>query len=129
MSKIIHRDKFLNGRMTPEELHREMAFPIGSTCRGCGRPPTIAIRSFAEEAEMFSRDPNLMVLAKTDPDTYGKMLVKTKAGRFIKLGEIYSCPTCAPEAEKAAAKHPSWCFVEVDRGPGPDRIMMGAGGR
>ncbi len=129
MSKIIHRDRFMGGRMTAEELHREMSFPVGSTCRGCGRAPTIAIRSFAEEKEMLSRDPGLKVLAMTDPDTYGKMLVKTKAGRFIKLGEVYSCTSCAPEAEKAAAKHPSWCFVEVDRGPGPDRIMIGAGGR
>lgn len=125
MSRIIHTRKFMQGSCTPEELHQELSFPPGSKCKLCGRPPMIAIRSFAEEKEMLNRDPNLIVLAKTDPTKYASMTITTRSGRYLRLGEVFACRSCAPQAEREAAHHPSWCFVDVDRGPGPDVIVSG----
>lgn len=123
--QIIHSKRFMDGQITPEELHQSLAFPIGAKCKLCGRPPMIAIRSYGEEAEMIKRDQNLRIFATVDPEKYASMLIKTKAGRFIRIGEVYACSHCAPQAEREAAHHPSWCFVDIDRGPGPDRVVVG----
>lgn len=122
---IIHSTKFLGGAMTPEELHQSMAFPVGSKCRLCGRPPMIALRSYGEEAEMLKRDSMLRVLATAQPESYAKMLIRTKSGRYLRIGEVYACKQCAPQAEREAAHHPSWCFVDIDAGPGPDKVVVG----
>lgn len=116
----------MGGMMTPAELHRELAFPLNAKCQ-CGNRPVLTIRSFAEEKEMLKRDPGLTVLCRTDPVKYAHMRVKTRMGTFLRLAEVYACATCGPLAERTAAKHPSWCFVEIDRGPKADYLSVGFG--
>ncbi|TXH57455.1 MAG: hypothetical protein E6Q97_04440 [Desulfurellales bacterium] len=125
MSKVIHRKKFQDGRETPQEMHSRLAFPVGAKCSGCGGPPLIKIRSFAEEDELLKRDPRLKILQLVNPENYASMRLKTKMGYYLRLGEVYACSRCGPEAERAAAKHPSWVFCDIDRGPNPLKIVIG----
>lgn len=123
--KIIHRKQFMDGRYTPQELHSALAFPIGAKCLGCGAPPLTTIKTFAEEAEMLKRDPRLKILFMADPDKYMSMRLVTKMGPYLRIAEVYACPKCTPEAERAAAKHPSWCFVSIDHGPAALKLVIG----
>ena len=127
MSMVLHRKKFMNGEMTPQEMHSKYAFPVGAKCAGCGGPPLVTIRSFAEEAEMLKRDPRLKVLQLVEPEKYGSIPLGTKMGAYLRISEVFACASCAPDAERAAAKHPSWCFVDINRGPAEMRIVVGPG--
>lgn len=126
-NKTLHRTKFANGLMTPQEMHSKYAFPVGAKCVGCGGPPLVTIRSFAEEAEMLKRDPRLKLLQLVEPEKYGAMRLRTKMGAYLRIAEVYACVRCAPEAERAAAKHPSWCFCDINRGPAEMKIVVGPG--
>lgn len=123
MGKI--RKKFMDGRMTPQEAHSKWGFPVGAKCAHCGAPPLVSIRSFAEEAEMLKRDPMLKILQAAEPEKYQAMQLRTKQGMYLRIAVAYACAQCARAAEKAAAKHPSWMFVDVDRGPDPLKIVVG----
>ena len=125
MSKTIHRKQFMDGRMTPQEAHSRWAFPIGAKCAGCGGAPLITIRTFAEEDEMLKRDPRLKILQMADPEKYGAMQMRTKMGKYLRIAEVYACARCGPEAERAAAKHPSWCFADICRGPEALKLVVG----
>jgi hypothetical protein len=113
--KTIHRKQFMGGRVTPQELHSALAFPVGAKCVGCGGPPLTTIRTFAEEAEMLKRDPRLKILC----------MALTKMGPYLRLAEVYACSRCTPEAERAAAKHPSWCFCDINYGPEALKLVIG----
>lgn len=121
------RTKFMDGRMTPQEAHSKWGFPVGAKCAYCSKPPLISIRSFAEESEMLKRDPMLKVLQMVEPEKYLSMRLKTKMGNYLRVAVAYACQECSREAEKAAAKHPSWMFVDIDRGPSVMKIVIGPG--
>jgi hypothetical protein len=53
-------------------------------------------------------------------------VIPTKYGAMVLISDAYACDHCKKDLEKAAAKHPSWCIVEIDRGP-KDKIQVGAG--
>ena len=126
-AKNIHIEKFMGGRMTPRDVHAQLAFPFGSKCKYCSNPPAAKLTSFAEEAEMLKRDPNLKIHAKTEPDKYSQMRVKFQPGWFLRINCVYACRNCLPGAEKAAAKLPSWVYVDIDRGPAELPIVSGYG--
>ena len=46
-----------------------------------------------------------------------------KHGKHVRVGCAYSCDICRPTLEKEAAKAPSWAVVEINDGPGKDRII------
>lgn len=121
------RKKFMDGNMTPQEAHSKWGFPAGARCAICKRPPLISIRTFAEEGEMLKRDPMLKVLRSADPEKYLSMRLQTKSGPYLRISCVYACGQCSPTAEKAAARHPSWMFVDVDRGPDVMKIVIGPG--
>lgn len=121
------RDKFMGGTITPEELHQELSFPIGARCQGCGGPPLVKYTSFADEAEMLKRDPNLLVCRTAEPEKYQSMRLVNRHGVFLRISMTYACRGCSKDADKAAAKHPDWVVVLIDRGPGPDKLVFGPG--
>jgi len=127
VAKNIHIEKFMGGRMTPRDVHAQLAFPFGSKCKYCSNPPAAKLTSFAEEAEMLKRDPALKIHAKAEPDKYSQMRVKFKPGWFLRINSVYACRSCLPGAEKAAAKLPSWVYVDIDRGPAELPIVSGYG--
>lgn len=76
---------------------------------------------------MLKRDPALRIHKAAEPEKYAQMRTRFKPGWFIRLNVIYACPSCLPDAEKAAAKLPSWVYVDIDRGPKDIPIMVGYG--
>jgi len=126
-NKNIHMNKFMGGRMSPKELHAKLAFPLNAKCHYCEKRPIAKLTSFAEEDEMLRRDPNLKIHKAAEPDKYAQMRTKFKPGWFLKINCVYACPDCLPSAEKAAARLPSWVYVDIDRGPKDIPIVSGYG--
>lgn len=120
-----HNRKFMNGEMTPEECHQKYAFAKGTKCAGCGRPPLSTIRVLYPLDELVKRDGNFVgTMLMKDPEAFKKMCVETTEGILVRVSTVYACKSCTPAAERAAAKgSPSWCVVEINRGPGPDKLV------
>jgi len=126
----LHMRKF--GRTTgesPQEMHARIAWH-GRRCQACGGPPAILIRVLAPFKELYERAPDtLTVMANSDPEHPGQLpIIPTQYGPMLRTSEIVACARCAPSAEKAAAHGPSWCLVEIDRGPDPTgKVSVGRG--
>jgi len=118
------KKKFMDGRMSPEDVHQRLAFKPGSRCLYCSKPPMTRATVLAPLDEVKKRDPSIQDLSLARPDLFLAMLVQTKHGPHVRISEVYSCKECTPALEKAVAKHPSWCIVDFDRGPGADRIVV-----
>lgn len=113
--EVVHIKKFDGGRSTPDEMHRKFAFGP-RRCHSCGGPPAIRIKVLMEAKEMLARSPDvaatIIALNKEGPFL---PTVATKYGPMVLVSDICACDLCKTEAEKAAAKGPSWCIVEIDR--------------
>ncbi len=126
-NRVVFKRKLFDGRRTAEEEFRRLAFPPGATCAVCSSPKVaIQIVLFAELSELEKRDPGGMAaLAATNPQGLHALLVPTRYGvTFIRLKVAHACDRCKVTAERAAAKHPSWMYVDIKRGPGPDKIVI-----
>jgi hypothetical protein len=117
---VLHTKKLFGGLETAMEVHQRVAW-ANARCP-CGKRPIIRILSFASVYEANRRWSPLQfeTLRARHPD--GNLpLVRTAWGVMIKVGEVYGCSEHQREAERAAAKHPDWVHVHIDRGPEPDR--------
>lgn len=120
-----HMKKFMGGRYTPNEVHR--AVGIRKKCSVCSQPAAIRIKVYASLEEMIKRNPNFVAaIMASNPDGQFVPTIDTKWGKMMKLSDVGACDNCKTEAEKVAAKHPDWCFVEIDRGV-KDVIQSGYG--
>lgn len=130
----LHRKKFMGGRMSAEEVHAKLAFPPGCRCNGCGKPPQIRAITMAPLDEVKKRDPDfdqlsaLALINAEAAERFYKMCVQIKGSdgkpqTYIRLSTAYACKSCGPAMERALAKGPSWVIVEINRGPGPDKII------
>lgn len=128
MSTTIHRRKLFGGRCTAEEFHRAHAFPVGARCAGC-RSTKVGVRAqvLVPLAELRARDPMADLAMTADPAGFARVLVQTVHGPHVRLSTVYACDRCAPSMERALAKQPSWVIVDINRGPGPDKLVRGAG--
>lgn len=122
--EILHIKKFMGGRVTPEELHRAIGLRV--KCSGCGQPAAIRIRVLVELAELTKRQPEFVAaVAASNPEGPSVPTVATKYGPMVKVSDTGACALCRKTAEVAAARGaPSWCIVDIDRGPGPDRPQV-----
>lgn len=140
---IIHRKKLFGGRQTAQEVHAQHAFPPHATCAGCHAPynklqtrviilmPLDEMRKRDREFDEIFNAAELAAKAGK-PETLAKLhdrLVPTKHGPHVRISTTYGCEACTPELERAAAKAPSWCIVDINRGPGKDKAVAGWGGR
>ncbi len=127
--------------MDTEEYHARNAFPKWARCEGCkGKnlmtrviilmPIDEARKRDGELDEMFK---HAELLAKAgDPSVWQRLkgrLVDTKHGQHIRISTVYACKACTPALEREVAKAPSWVIVDINRGPGADKPLSGAGGR
>jgi hypothetical protein len=116
MADNIHRKQFANGRLTPIEMHRKLAFR--GKCKTCGGPPAIHIKVFVEVKDLQQRQPHLCALiCAQNPDGPFIPITPMTYGQMVMVSELYACDNCKAEAEKAAARGPNWCLVEISRGP------------
>lgn len=126
-NKIIHRKKFQDGTIDPITFHQKYAFKPGDKCIGCGAPPLIRIHTYGDYKVMMEKDPALTVLKNEKPELFYDMIMQSKWGPMFRISEAFACKSCSPWAEKAAAKHPDWVYVFIDRGPDPDKLVFGPG--
>ena len=91
----------------------------------CQNRPYITIRVYVTEKDALEKLPLIAVLKKMDPDGYSQLVTQ---GLFkepmVLTTTVYACQMCAPEAEKAAAKGPSWAHVDIERPPRDDYAFI-----
>ena len=125
-SKVIHRSKLFQGRRSAEEIHAKFGF--GKGCLLCGQPGVIRIRVLIQHDELVRRAPDIAAaIAASNPDGPFIPTFATSYGPMVRVSETIVCRFHRREVELAAAKGPSWAFIEIDRGPGSDRPQVGAG--
>lgn len=122
MSEILHRKKLFGGRETAQQIHAEMAWG-GRKCDGCGQPPAIRIQVFVALADMevHLREAVQLEIAR------GKIhRVQMKQGPAVRVSCMHACRFCQVTAERVAARDaPSYAIVDIERGPGPDKPIVG----
>lgn len=127
----IHRQKLFGGRRTAEEVHARYAFPINARCSGCGmRPMTRALVMM--EIKEAMKNPAVQAIAAMGPEELMPHIVQIKdsegmAKPYFRVSVVYACKSCTPQMERQLAKAPSHCIVEINRGPGVDKIVAGPG--
>lgn len=131
MQKVIHRKKLFGGRYTAEEVHQKYAFPPSAKCAGCGGKPLMRAIVMMEISEA-KKNPVFALQMAQDPEGFFKTLVEIKSSDgkpkpYCRISKAYACKRCSPSMEKQLAKAPSHCIVEFNRGPDPDKIMVGYG--
>lgn len=125
--QIQHLQKFDGGRRTPQEVHAQHAFPPNAKCSGCGGRPSVRgiVMAPFDEAQKRGFLPDGFIT----PEVAQTIVQINEGGRprpYIRISMAYSCRNCAKEMEKVLAKAPSWCIVEINRGPDPtNRVVTG----
>lgn len=119
--------KFMDGKMTPMEAHRRLAWG-GKGCTTCGGAPVVRIKTFMRAADFSSMvEPGVMAMIAAACD--GKLpTVPTKFGPIVRIGDAYACRACQKDAEVATARLPDYVIPEFDRGPKDIPIQVGATG-
>ena len=130
MSSNIHRRQLFGGRAA-EEVHAEYAFPPNAKCVGCGGRPMVR-GIVMMELDEAKKNPALSLLMKLSPEDFVKQLVKIRGSdgkpeNYVRVSATYACKSCAPTMEKALAKAPSHCIVEINR-IRPSRFVSGRAG-
>ena len=132
--EVLHRQKFMGGRMSPQEAHRKWG--IAKRCVNCKAPGACRIKVFIPVDEAMKRAPNLLAaIMAANPDESGKLpTVRFKESAsdiigkdYIKASDTVWCDNCKVQARIEAAKGaPSWAVVEIDDGK-KQRIQVGYG--
>lgn len=130
--KVVFKDKLFQGIMTAEEYWRKHTATRGEKCRMCeNQKIAIRIRVFVEVDELVNRSPEIagVIMARSDDGSipYVPMQFSGKGGKVYKMVMVSVnafCDSCAVDAERYAAKGPSWALVEIDRGPGKDKTVV-----
>jgi len=120
----VSRTKPFNGeREGAERAHVEA---MAAHCTLCGAPAAVALRVFVQRADL--RTDHLAALSINSAHM-GKLPVrKDREGRlWVRVSQTWACRACQPLAERAAARAPSYAYVDIDRGPDPDRFVASVG--
>lgn len=117
---IIHRKKFRDGRETPDDVEASV-MPRGAFCP-CGARPHCVARVFMPLKDVVERQgEGVGRLLLTHPEKFERLCVDLgpeRGGVFVRVSTAYSCRTHLPIMERTLArKTPSWCLVDIDRGP------------
>lgn len=111
-----HIQKFAKGELTPRETH---IAALNKRCEQCGRPASVRLRVLVLLDELVQRSPELVAqVMMTNPDGSCTVpTIPTKYGPMVKVSDVGACDSCRSAAEKAAARCPSWCLVEISVPP------------
>lgn len=121
--EIIHREKLFGGRETAMDVHRQLAWH-GGRCNGCGSGQTvIQIATHMLTKEIIDKHPSIAARIMMAAEDGQIPSWKSKYGPMTMVGVAYACAACRQSLESAAAKGPSYVLVEIDRGPGEDKIV------
>ena len=117
MAENRHIRKFMNGRMTPRELHASVG--VRRPCVICKQPATMRIKVLAELAELERRKPEFCLMIKTtNPNGPYIPTISTTYGPMVMLHDVGACDSCRKKAEvQVAHGTEDWMLVEINRGP------------
>jgi hypothetical protein len=124
---VIHRKKFMDGAMTPEEAHQRWGIPPSARC-ACGAKPLITCRIFMPLDEMVKANAEMigrLLLDEKSAKHFMDQCIQTTSGVYVRTSTAYACKMHEKNLDQAAAKAPSWCIVEFNRGPGADKVVVG----
>jgi hypothetical protein len=117
MGEARRRTKLFDGMATNVEVYRKIAW-AGKRCHGCQGSPVIRIKSYTLVDTLRRKYPEQLARMALASDPPGSLnILQTTYGAALLVGDLYACRFCAGAAERAAAKHSSDFFVEIDRGP------------
>lgn len=114
--------RFMNGQLTPDEVWRKFTLR-GRSCFTCNNPKgAILIRVFMPFTEAWDRNSQFMLAMTQWAIAQGLGAIPTvefgnPPVHYIRISEKVACDNCKKTAELAAARGPSWCVVEIKRGP------------
>lgn len=123
---VRHMRRLFGGTMTAEQYHAAALAAKGHRCMLCGGPPLITYRSMATHADLEREAPQYLVAIK-ESNPHGPYVptFPSKYGRMVIISSAHACKLCEKRADHAAAQHPSWMTVEINRGPGADKPVVG----
>ncbi len=129
MAKNLHLKRFDGGRRTPQQYHTEFAFSPNARCSsGCGRRPEVRAIVMCPFDEAVKRN-MLPEGAMFNPEIMKLIVTVNEGGKpkpYVRISVTYACKSCQAEMEKAMAKGPSWCIVDIQRGPDPtNKVQVG----
>lgn len=123
-AKIIHTTKLFGGKETAADVHRQCAW-TGSRCDACGDKTTvIQISTHMLTKELVEKHPVIAARIMMSSEDGNIPSWESKYGRMTRVGVAYACDTHRAQAERAAAHGPSNVLVEIDRGPGVDKVVV-----
>lgn len=102
----------------------------GKRCTGCrSAKPVLRIQTFTAIADLKSDVVREAVTLLVKAGTYAAVPMSTsgKPKPGIRTGEVYACAACALEAERTAARAPSYVVVTFDRMPGSEGLIVPVG--
>lgn len=114
--KPSHIQKFIRGELSARETH---IAALNKKCEQCGRPAVVRLRVLVLLDELIQRNPEMVAQIMLTSPTGSCTIptIPTKYGPMVKVSDIGACDQCRSTAEKAAAKCPSWCLVEISAPP------------
>jgi len=121
---VIHRSKLFGGVTTAQEVHARLGFR--ARCTKCKGPPVIQVKMFMLHDEFVKRAPDMAVAIAASNEA-GPYIPTTKTtfGPMVRYATVTACKAHQKELELTAAKAPSYVLVEIDRGPGADKPIVG----
>lgn len=122
-AKLIHRTKLFGGRETAEEVHRKYAW-TGAKCYLCRDKNVVIQLSYAmSPIDLVTREPAIAAQLVGTSDNDMLPVWRSKYGPMVWFWVEHACATHQQYAEREAAKLPSYILVEIDRGPGKDKVV------
>lgn len=117
--KLRHTRRFMQGRMTPEELHAQLG--VAAPCKGCGAPGLYTARIYILISDL---KPDMLAVMRMMHGSGSLPTVALKPGPAVCVSHVVSCKRCWPSMQKALLKAPSYAWCDIDMGPGPERTLV-----
>lgn len=116
----------MDGKITPNELHRTLAWPAHARCVCGSARVVIQAKTFYPLEEFNKINPELVgtILMTERAATLSQLFVEFTSGVHVRISTTYACEQHKRDLEIAAAKGPSWALVEFDRGVGEDKPII-----
>jgi len=121
--RTAHRDKLFGGA-TAEAFHIAV---LNKPCHACGRPACITLEAFVP-LELMTTNDAVHACALSDRQDQVPVYRTGNGEQWVPVKRTYVCKACGPEAERAAAQLGGKYHFLIDRGPGPDKTTLRAGG-
>lgn len=121
MGDQIHGKKLFQGLGT-----ERFAWPImfeGKRCTSCGSPkPIMRVQTFIAISDI--PNPTVREATRLLAQAGQVAVVPLVTGKGIRTGEAFACANCASNAERAAARGPSFAIVVFDRLPRSEQPLV-----